>query len=555
MDFQRSFLLAGMCLTAFMLWTAWQEEHSHVAPAPTETATQAITDAHAIMSPSIQGADVPPVSLAVVSTPTDAHASTNSSHPISSDVIHIKTDVLNVMVDKRGGNVIEAKLLKYAQTQDPNSPPVEILNPTAETLYIAQSGLAGPMGPDSAEHGQAMFHAASSEYTLKEGEDALIIPLTWQKDGITVTKNLRFERGGYVIGIDYHIDNQGTTPWVGQFYGQIKRAQVAQPSNGFMGFSTYNGAAISTPEKHYQKVTYKEMAKEPLSVTTSSGWIAMQQHYFLTAFIPHADQQYQFKTFLPTDNIYRLAMLGPTLNVLPGQKLETGAKLFVGPEDTSLLETIAPHLELTIDYGWFWMISQGLFWVLDQFFKLFGNWGVAIILTTVLVKALFYKLSEKSYRSMANMRKIQPKMEKLKEKHGDDKQKMSQAMMELYKIEKINPLGGCLPILVQIPVFIALYWVLIESVELRHAPFMLWIHDLSAKDPYYVLPLIMGASMFIQQKLSPPPSDPTQAKVLMLMPIFFTAIFLNFPAGLVLYWVVNNILSISQQAWIMRKHG
>lgn len=550
MDFQRSFLLAGMFLTAFMLWTAWQEEHP---------AEQAITDVNTVFdaAKSNKGeTDVPPVSLVTASsTDADAPTSMASSHAISQDVVHIKTDVLDVTVDKRGGNVIGVKLLKYAQTQDPNSPAVEILNANPDTLYIAQSGLAGPMGPDSAEHGQAMFHTASHEFSLKEGEDSLIIPLTWESDGVTVTKNLNFKRGGYVIGIDYVINNQGKAPWVGQFYGQIKREKVEQPTSGFMGFSTYNGAAISTPEKHYQKVTYKEMAKEPLSVTTNSGWIAMQQHYFLTAFIPHPDQQYQFKTFLPADNVYRLAMLGPTLSVLPGQKLETGAQLFVGPEDTSLLKTIAPHLELTIDYGWFWMISQGLFWVLDQFYKLFGNWGVAIIMTTVLVKALFYKLSEKSYRSMANMRRIQPKMEKLKEKHGDDKQKMSQAMMELYKLEKINPLGGCLPILVQIPVFIALYWVLIESVELRHAPFMLWIQDLSAKDPYYVLPLIMGASMFVQQKLSPPPSDPTQAKVLMLMPIFFTAIFLNFPAGLVLYWVVNNILSISQQAWIMRRYS
>lgn len=547
MDFQRVFLLGGMCLTAFMLWTAWQEEH--LAPQKVDVAT---AQSSFETTKAVAGADVPAVSLAAAAA-SSADTALNPSLNISNDVVHVKTDVLDVTVDKRGGNVIGLKLLKYAQTQAENSPPVDILNATPGALYIAQSGLAGPMGPDSTQHGQAMFQTLSNTYTLKDGEDALVIPLTWEGNGIKVTKNIRFARGSYLMEIDYVIDNQSSTPWIGQFYGQIKRERVEQPSSGFMGFSTYNGAAISTPEKHYQKVTYKDMDKETLNISTSSGWISMQQHYFLTAFIPHADQQYQFKTFLPTDNIYRLAMLGPTLSVLPGQKLETGAKLFVGPEDTSLLKTIAPHLEMTIDYGWFWMISQGLFWVMDQFFKLFGNWGVAIIMTTVLVKLLFYKLSEKSYRSMANMRKIQPKMEKLKEKHGEDKQKLSQAMMELYKTEKINPLGGCLPILVQIPVFIALYWVLIESVELRHAPFMLWIQDLSAKDPYYVLPLIMGASMFIQQKLSPPPADPTQAKVLMLMPIFFTAIFMNFPAGLVLYWVVNNILSISQQAWIMRE--
>ncbi len=549
MDFQRSFLIAGMVLTAFLLWTNWQEEHPpEVKPA---IVASAVVDA---ANPSAATGDVPPVSL---STPATSSGDTplNPASSISNDVIHLKTDVLDMMIDKRGGNIVNAKLLQYLKTQEKNSPPVEILNSIPETLYIAQSGLAGPMGPDSAQNGQAMFNSESNEYLLEEGENVLVVPLQWEHNGVKVTKNFRFERGSYVVDIDYVIDNGGSMPWVGQFYGQIKRAELAQPSSGFLGFSTYSGAAVSTPEKHYQKVTYKDMSKETLSVATDSGWIAMQQHYFLTAFIPHPDQQYQFKTFLPANNVYRIAMLGPTLSVLPGQKLETGAQLFVGPEDTSLLKTIAPYLELTIDYGWFWIISQGLFWVMDQFFKIFGNWGVAIILTTVLVKLLFYKLSEKSYLSMANMRKIQPKMERLKEKHGDDKQKMSQAIMELYKTEKINPLGGCLPILVQIPVFIALYWVLIESVELRHAPFMLWIQDLSAKDPYYVLPLIMGVSMFVQQKLSPPPADPTQAKVLMLMPIFFTAIFLSFPAGLVLYWVVNNLLSITQQAWVMRKVG
>jgi YidC/Oxa1 family membrane protein insertase len=528
------------------LWTAWEEERPRAA-AP---ASQAVTPiAHA-------GLDVPEIVIAEAGAQS---ASSDTPHqPIlqmSNDVIRLTTDVLDVTIDKRGGNVVEAKLLKYLKTQDHNSPPVEILTPALDTLYIAQSGLASPMGPDTAQDGQAQYTSTENQYTLKEGENELRVPLKWEQNGIEVTKTLVFRRGAYLIDIVYEIKNHASAPWVGQFYGQIKRAEVAQPSAGLMGFSTYNGASISTPEKHYQKITYKDMKKETMSFTADNGWIAMQQHYFLTAFIPQPDEPYQFKTYLPVNNVYRLAMLGPTLNVLPGQTVQTGASLFIGPEDTSLLKTIAPHLELTIDYGWFWIISQGLFWVMDQFFKLFGNWGVAIILTTVLVKILFYKLSEKSYKSMANMRKVQPKLEKLKEKYGDDKQKMSQAMMEIYKTEKINPLGGCLPILVQIPVFIALYWVLIESVELRHAPFMLWIQDLSAKDPYYVLPIIMGVTMFIQQKLSPPPADPTQAKVLMLMPIFFTAIFLNFPAGLVLYWVVNNILSISQQAWVMRKHG
>jgi len=316
---------------------------------------------------------------------------------------------------------------------------------------------------------------------------------------------------------------------------------------------SYTGAAINTPETKYKKLPFSDMREKPFSEDVMGGWAAMVEHYFATALVPSVEDKNAYQTETFADGIYGIRFVSAPEVVVPGAQKQIELKLYAGPEIANQLKELAPGLELTIDYGVLWFLCQPIFWLLKTMHELFSNWGVAIILTTVLIKAMFYKLSASSYKSMGNMRKMQPKIEELKKRFGDDKQKFSQAMMDLYKKEKINPLGGCLPVLVQIPVFIALYYVLLECVELRQAPFVLWIHDLSAKDPYYVLPLIMGASMFVQQKLNPTPPDPIQAKVMMFMPVFFTFLFLQFPAGLVLYWVVNNLLSILQQWMITRK--
>lgn len=537
MDLQRSFLLGGILITAFLLWNTWQADYPAAAPATT-----------AVEHVKPMNEDVP--SLVVPSDNTMIAQSGPAA--VGSQLLTVKTDVLEIVIDKQGGNFVSAKLNDYKQTTDPDSPPIQILNSDPQTLYISQSGLASYSGPDVPGEGQAVFQSAQNAYEMGPNDDTLIVPLKWTRDGVEVTKSFVFKRGEYLIEVNYDLVNHSEKAWSGQFYSQFKRADVPPKKESFFSMSTFSGAAMSTPDKRFEKVSYKDLSKERLNQDASGGWLAMVQHYFVSAWVPTPDQNFRIVSYPPVDNIYRVALLGPSLNLESGQHLQTGAKFYVGPEIAENLKAIAPSLELTIDYGWFWPIAQGLFWVLQKFYDLIGNWGVAIILTTVVIKLLFYKLSAASYRSMAKMRKVQPKIEKIRERCGDDRAKMSQEMMALYKTEKINPLGGCLPILVQIPVFIALYWVLMESVQLHHAPFMLWIQDLSAKDPYYVLPIIMGLSMFAQQRLSPAPPDPIQAKVLMMMPIVFTALFLTFPAGLVLYWVVNNGLSIAQQWFIMR---
>lgn len=537
MDLQRSFLLGGILISAFLLWNAWQTDYPKT---PTVATAQE--------QPVALSQDVPGLLAAQAPEP----ASVVSAAAPSAHLVTIKTDALDLVIDKKGGNFVSAKLNDYKQTIEPNSPPIQILNPERSELYISQSGLASYAGPDTPGEGQALFDTAQNEFEMLPGEDTLVVPMTWSQNGIEVTKTFTFKKGEYLVDVSYDIVNNSGAPWSGQFYSQFKRAQVPVKKESFFAMATFSGAAISTPEKRYEKISYSDLADERLNQDATGGWLAMVQHYFVSAWVPNPEENFRVVSYPPQDNIYRTALLGPTLTVAQGEQLNTGAKFYVGPEVADTLKAISPSLDLTIDYGWFWPISQALFWLLKKFHELLGNWGFAIIFTTMVIKLAFYKLSATSYRSMAKMRSVQPKVEKIRQRCGDDKQKMSQEMMSLYKTEKINPLGGCLPILVQIPVFIALYWVLMESVELRHAPFIFWIQDLSTKDPYYVLPIIMGISMFVQQRLSPAPPDPIQAKVMMMMPIVFTALFLTFPSGLVLYWVVNNVLSITQQWFIMR---
>jgi YidC/Oxa1 family membrane protein insertase len=428
---------------------------------------------------------------------------------------------------------------------------VELLSPVEPDTFIAQSGLIGSEKGNAPDH-EAIYQNQQDIYKMADGSDELIVPLTWTNSkGVTVTKSFVFHRGSYLAAIRYQIDNQSGESWAARDYGQLQRTEP-QSGNGFTTY-TYTGGVYYNPQEKYEKVDFDDMAKKKLSVESDRGWLAMIQHYFLSAWIPPKDQVEHYYTNALKGGKYLIGSYSPTVSVAAGDNITISRQLFIGPKLQDQLESIAEGLELTVDYGWLTVIAKPIFWLLKAIHNWVGNWGWAIIILTLLIKAAFFKLSETSYKSMANMRKFTPRIQAIKDRYGDDKQRIQSAMMELYKKEKINPLGGCLPILVQIPVFIALYWVLLESVELRQAPWILWIESLSEKDPYFILPLIMGVSMFVQQKLNPAPPDPMQAKIMMTLPFVFTIFFAFFPAGLVLYWVVNNLISITQQWYITRK--
>ena len=398
----------------------------------------------------------------------------------------------------------------------------------------------------------AQYKAAKSHYNLADDHNTLTVDLMWKDSkGVSITKSYEFTRGKYAVDVRYTIHNNARKPWQGHLYTQIQQ-KPAQTGASFLGLHTFTGAATSTTNKKYNKLSYGSLGKKNVDISSKDGWLAFQQHYFLTAWVPPTGQVNHFYSHV-NNGVYTLGAIGPEMTVQPNTVLQQTATLYAGPESAQRLEQVALNLDLTIDYGIFWVISSALFWLMRKIHVLVNNWGWSIVLLTLFVRLVFYKLSVISYRSMGRMRLLQPKIQTLKERYGDDKQKFSQSIMELYRKEKVNPLSGCLPILIQIPVFIGLYWVLIESVELRQAPWIFWIHDLSAKDPFYILPLFMGLTMFLQQKLSPPPPDPMQAKMMMMLPIVFTVLFLYFPAGLVLYWVTNNTISITQQWYIMRK--
>jgi YidC/Oxa1 family membrane protein insertase len=420
------------------------------------------------------------------------------------------------------------------------------MNDRMPDLFVSQSGL---LSKQPAPNHHALYTSPKQHYSLGDNEDSLRIPLTWQQDGITVTKTYVFHRADFLIDVSYEVLNQSGSEWSGRLYRQFQRSEPER-ENRFL--YTYTGGAISSPDKPYEKIKFGDMQDNNLSQDITGGWAAMIQHYFLGAWLNNADELNRFYTKVVDNNRYVLGMVGVPRTLADGKKLSFDSRMFVGPKIQSHLEEVAPHLELTVDYGWLTFLAKPLFWIMSWINSLLGNWGFTIITITILIKLVFYRLSEAGYRSMAKMKKMAPRLQKMKERYGDDRQKMNQAMMEMYKTEKINPLGGCFPILIQIPVFIALYWVLLESVELRQAAFIFWLDDLSSPDPYYVLPLLMGATMLLQQKLNPAPIDPMQAKVMMILPVVFTVFFLFFPQGLVLYWVVNNSLSILQQ-WVINK--
>ena len=538
----RYVLFAALALVGMLMYNTWQTESLEKAPPKPPQSVQKTDQDIPDITPKVS-TDIPEqVTEKVVATPSERQ-------------IQITTDVLELNIDTLGGDIVHLSLPAFGENRaDPKSHYV-LFDESLKRFYIAQSGLVGEDGPDIRGVGRGVYTAETRSAALAEGQQTLTVDLkTRTASNVDIIKRFTFKRGSYLIDVEYLIYNQGTHEYKAHSYGRLKRKPEKSSGGGFlgMGVQTFTGVALYTPETPYKKFSFSDVEKKPFEENVKGGWAAMIEHYFLGAWIPDANNENRYQTSMLADGMASIGFVSPAIVVKPGEEVSVKSALYAGPQDTDYLAGLSKGLELTVDYGILWPICKPIFWLLETIFSFVGNWGWSIILTTIVIKALFYSLSARSYRSMGAMRKVQPKMQALKEQYADDKQKYSQAIMALYKQEKINPLGGCLPVVVQIPVFIALYYVLLGSVELRMAPFALWITDLSAKDPFYVLPVLMGISMFVQQKLSPAPPDPVQAKVMMLMPIFFTVLFSSFPAGLVLYWFVNNVLSIAQQWYITR---
>lgn len=548
---RRTLLYILLAVIGFLMWNQWQMEHVP-APAPVEVAAPGTPGAT-----NAANTNLPPASALAASQKSIESAGSSSAKAgqatgdAQGDLIAVNTDTLRLIIDTKGGNIIKAGLPGYPEAVAKPDVPVQLFSDSPDTLYIAQSGLMGANGPDTA-NGQALYHVDKKVFDLPVGQNTLNVDLKWNDGaGLSVTKRFILTRGQYDLTVEYLINNQDGKDWHGSLYAQIQRAKTEE--GGMFGLRTYTGAAISSDQVPYEKISYKSMTKNNLSRNITGGWVAMQEQYFLSAWIPYSKAQNHYFSRVHDKNIYTIGFVGPELDVPAGTQFSTNAKLYVGPELHEDLEKLAPNLSKTIDFGWLFFISEPIYWLLAQINKFVGNWGWSIVLITLIIKLLFYKLSATSYRSMAKMRDLQPRMNTLKERFGEDRQKMSQAMMELYRKEKVNPLGGCLPMLIQMPFFIALYYVLIESVHLRHAPWILWVKDLSAPDPLYILPGLMMLSMLLQTRLSPTPPDRTQAMMMYIMPIAFSVFFATFPAGLVLYWFVNILFSIAQQAYCMNK--
>ncbi|MCI0915079.1 MULTISPECIES: membrane protein insertase YidC [Pseudomonas] len=550
MDIKRTILIAALAIVSYVMVLKWNDDYGQAALPTQNTAASTVAPGLPDGVPAANNgasADVP-------SANAESNAAELAPVALSKDLIRVKTDVLELAIDPVGGDIVQLNLPKYPRRQDHPDIPFQLFDNGGERLYLAQSGLTGTNGPDARSTGRPLYAAEQKAYQLADGQQQLVVDLKFSDNGVNYIKRFSFKRGEYDLTVSYLIDNQSGQAWSGNMFAQLKRDASGDPSSSTAtGTATYLGAALWTAGEPYKKVSMKDIDKGSLKENVSGGWVAWLQHYFVTAWIPAKSDNNVVQTRKDSQGNYIIGYTGPAISVPAGGKVETSAMLYAGPKIQSKLKELSPGLELTVDYGFLWFIAQPIFWLLQHIHSLLGNWGWSIIVLTMLIKGLFFPLSAASYRSMARMRAVAPKLAALKERFGDDRQKMSQAMMELYKKEKINPLGGCLPILVQMPVFLALYWVLLESVEMRQAPWMLWITDLSIKDPFFILPIIMGATMFIQQRLNPTPPDPMQAKVMKMMPIIFTFFFLWFPAGLVLYWVVNNCLSISQQWYITRR--
>jgi len=541
MESQRSLLFIALMVVTYLLFSQWQLENAPAVEQPTISQSENIEQA--------ADADFVPES-------TDSSAPSAKDVASSAKLISVTTDTLRVKINTQGGDIVEVKLLKF-DTEQGNDIPFTVMQ-NGNLKYVAQSGLTGTNGVDRVIKGRPVYTSTQSSYELNG--DNLTVDLTFQdNNGLNVTKRFSFNAGSYSVGVDYVIDNNTSNSISVQMYGQLKQSTLTDTSSGML--PTYRGAAFSTSEDRYEKYDFDDIAEANLNKMTPGGWVAMLEHYFVSAWVPNATDNNQLYTSYSNNQEAVIGFKAPAIIIDAGQQDTTSAIFYVGPKDQKVLEEIAPNLDLTIDYGFLWMISQPLYGLLNiiqsgefSFFGMFdvdiggvGNWGLAIIIITLIIKGGMYPLTKAQYTSMAKMRELAPKMAQLKERFGDDKQKMSQATMEMYRKEKVNPAGGCLPLLLQMPIFLALYWVFLESVELRHAPFIFWIQDLSTMDPYYVLPVLMGASMYVMQKMQPMTiQDPMQQKIMQYMPVVFSVFMAWFPSGLVLYWFVSNMISIVQ---------
>ncbi|UCG73765.1 MAG: membrane protein insertase YidC [Chromatiales bacterium] len=546
MDNVRLFLWVGLGILLWITVTTWQRDY---APAPATTVTApAPTDAAPAPTPPADLPQLPEMQPA----PDDAAPAVPAvAAPAKGRTVKVRTDVLEAEIDLTGGDLRGAWLLAYPKAKDRPDEPVQLLSRDPATLSIFRTGVRDAAGGPEATH-VSPFNAAQTEYQLEDGADELEVPLRFSEGGITVDKIYRFRRGRYDVAMEQRVTNASADVFGAVPYLQIQRKHVP-PDRSMFDVDSYSftGPVVYDGDS-YEKIDVDDLEDEPLKETISNGWLAAIQHHFLAAAVPEPEPASQYTVNFDGQTFVASAIAGQVKPVAPGETASFPAKLFVGPKLQDQLEETAEGLRLTVDYGALTVLAQPLFWVLDKVYSFVGNWGWTIVIVTFLIKLLFYKLSETSGRSMAKMRKMQPRMKALQERFKDDREAMSRALMDLYKKEKVNPAAGCLPMLVQIPFFIAFYWVLLESVEMRQAPFMLWIQDLSVRDPFFILPLLMGAAMWFQQKLNPAPPDPVQAKVMMFLPVVFTGMFAFFPAGLVLYWLTNSLLSMAQQ-WKINK--
>jgi len=555
-DNLRIFLWVGLLMLVWLTVQTWQTTFAPKLVLPATSNSTALNSTAA--TPATAGPLAPPSLPALPGTaPAPAIAVVNAPADVAPAVaapstrIQVRTDVLDLVIDTVGGNIVDALLRTYPVHKDQPDVPVELLSTKPERFFVFQGGLRAADDQPEANH-LATFAATATDFALSPGATELKVPLTWTSPtGIVVTKTYTFRPGSYQIDLDYTVRNNSGFPYETAEYLQLQRLFTPHKQS-MVDVETYSfNGPVAYDGKKYSKLEVEDLPTTPFTQAVAQGWFGAIQHHFLTAAIPPAAESWNYNGSF-TDGKFLVSAIGPRQAVAPASSAQFSSKLFIGPKLQDQLKAAAPGLELTVDYGRLTLLAQPMFWLLDTVHGLVHNWGLTIILVTFLIKLVFYKLSETSGRSMAGMRKLQPRMKALQERYKDDRQAMSSALMELYKKEKINPAAGCLPMLVQIPFFIAFYWVLLESVEMRQAPFALWITDLSSRDPFFILPLLMGAAMFLQQKLNPPPPDPVQAKIMQIMPIVFTGFFAFFPAGLVLYWLTNSVLSIAQQ-WRINK--
>jgi len=559
MDIKRNLILVGLAVVSYLMLLAWNEDYPPNAPSASieESPSAGIADSGAGQVPdlplSATASEINENDLPDIPVSGEVAAIEAVETPNPTQIITINTPKQIVTVDLKGGDIVGLSLPDFPISMETPESPFPLLRQDSGMVYVAQSGLIGRDGPDASPQGRPLYRSAQSDYTITSDEQYVDLTFTAQ-GGIDITKRFVFSVDDYLIGVQYLVNNRSNSSWQGNMFGQIKRDDADDPSQtGGFRVNTYLGAAIYTPDDPYVKYDFEDIDDGVEPLQTSGGWIAFSQHYFLGSWIPNADTNNTYTMRRNNQGQYLLTFVNPPITVAPGQSGSIEAGFWAGPKDQYRLDEISPSLGLTIDYGLFYFIASPIFWLLTQINDLVGNYGLSILLLTLVIKIILYPLSAKSLKSMAKMRRLAPKINDLKDRYGDDKQKFMQAQMELWKKEKVNPFGGCLPMLLQMPVFLGIYWVLNESVELRQASFILWYDDLSQMDPYFILPILMGGAMFVQQMLTPmQTADPAQAKMMKFMPLIFMVFFLWFPAGLVLYYTANSVLSILQQ-WIITK--